>query len=50
MNKKKFTKTLLDKDFDIFVIHITALKVLLKLGKMTIYSLQVAQIVDGNLV
>lgn len=40
INKCKFAKTALNEDFEIFVIHITALRV----TKMTIHPSQVAQI------
>lgn len=46
INKKKFDKTALDKNFEISLIHIIALKT----PKITIYASKAAQVIVDNLV
>lgn len=46
LNKKKFAKIVLDENFKLFIMHITAVKTL----EMTIYLLQIAQILNSNFV
>ena len=48
INKKKFAKKEMNKDFEMFVIYIAALKALL--AGMTIYTSKITQITNSNLV
>lgn len=44
INKKKFAKAALNKNFTTFIVHVAALKA----PEMTIYPSQTAKILSGN--
>lgn len=48
INKMKFDKAALDKNIKTFIMHIIALKLLIKATKMSIHFLQISQITGSK--